>query len=65
MEKFDFEKYRNQYDKDHYKQFKAKLKPEEKEKLDQLIKCHGFNNNRQFLLACIEYLDKKKEASSQ
>ncbi len=59
MEKFNFNKYRNQYDKDHYKQFKAKLKPEEKEKLDYLIKANGIKSNREFLLKCIEFLEKK------
>ncbi len=60
MKKFDFNEYHNQYDKEHYKQFKAKLKPEEKQKLDNLIKKHNYSSNRDFLLKCIEYLERNK-----
>ena len=38
MEKsFDKKKYDNEYSKEHYKQFKVKLKNEEKEELDKLL----------------------------
>lgn len=51
--KFNKVKYNQQYNKEHYKQFKTELKAKEKEELDKLLK----ENN----LSKVEFIRKAKE----
>ena len=56
-EKFDFNKYRNEYDKEHYSQFKAKLKKQDMEELNELLKKYGINKT-QFVMKAKEKLER-------
>lgn len=50
-------KYKNEFDKKNYKQFKAKLKPEEMEKVNQFLKNNNMNK-REFILKAYYLLNK-------
>lgn len=54
--KFNQQEYKNQYNKDNYKQFKVHLRNEEKNELDLLITKNGFQSNAEFLRKCIEIM---------
>lgn len=52
MEKFNESKYKQQYNKEHYRTFKVDLKKEEFDKLEQLLKKEGLTK-AQFLREAI------------
>lgn len=58
-EKFNFQEYQNQYDKEHYFAFKVKLKKEEKKELDDLLDKLGMTK-AEFLRNAIEELKKSQ-----
>lgn len=57
MEKFDQQKYINQYKKENYKQFSTVLKKGEMEQLQELMDKLGMNR-AEFLRYAMEKLDK-------
>lgn len=50
-------KYKNEFDKKNYKQFKAKLKLEEMEEVNQFLKDNNMNK-REFVLKAYKILKK-------
>ena len=55
---FDQKKYIKEYQKENYKQFKATLKPEEMEKVNEFLKQNNMNK-REFVLTAYKILQKK------
>lgn len=55
---FNQKEYNKQYDKDNYKQFKAKLKPEEMEEVNDFLKQNNMNK-RELVLYAINLLKRK------
>lgn len=59
-EKFNFQEYQNQYDKEHYSAFKVKLKKDKKKELDDLLDKLGITKT-DFLRNAIEELKKNSK----
>lgn len=59
-EKFNQQKYQQEYAQKHYSVWKSNLHKDKKIKLDRLIKENGYCSNTDFLLKCIEILEKEQ-----
>lgn len=59
-EKFDEKKYKNEYDKEHYSQFKVKFKKEEKKELDELLALHNITKTEFLKKAILDYKEELK-----
>lgn len=57
---FDQIKYINDYNKKNYKAIQFRLKLEEKEELDTLMKKNNIGSYRELILKTIEYMKSKK-----
>lgn len=57
---FDQIKYINDYNKKNYKSIQFRLKLEEKEELDTLMKKNNIVSYRELILKTIEYMKSKK-----
>ena len=57
--KFDQSKYIDDYNKKNYKTVKLRLKFNEKEELDNIMKKNNIKSYREMILKCIEIMKKK------